>query len=235
MDTDPNAFADSDALPPRIRLTGRDSQDPAYTPPPSPEPPALSSADYALPSTTQFAGGPYSFNGSVPLYGQMARLDLPTALIPPEDSGGGIPYCPLGQIVSWVESGVTKTGIRGGFISCGDQNWNMDPHAVNLSVSGTWLVYFEVSVTVNTDDDHELLLPGVKTGTKPTTWSTRSWTTGTDYPANTTPTPADGHGKVILPIGKLTVADGAATIDPAGCGSFFITHCAGTLSFTRAT
>jgi hypothetical protein len=87
---------------------------------------------------------------------------------------------------------------------------------------------------VNRDDDGELLLPGVKTGTKPTgDWTQTAWTTGTDYPDNTEPVASTGNGTVILPIGKLTIADGAAMLEAAGCGNFTITHCAGTLGYSR--
>lgn len=143
--------------------------------------------------------------------------------------------CPFGKIVTTTEGETTTTAILGGIIHCGDQNWSMDNQELNLAASGTWLVSISVSLEVNRDDDGEILLPGVKTGTKPTgDWTKTVWTTGADYPDNTAPSASTGNGTVVLPIGKLTIADGAATLEPAGCGNFTITHCAGTLGYSRA-
>lgn len=150
-------------------------------------------------------------------------------------SGGASSACPFGKIVTTTEGETTTTAILGGIIHCGDQNWSMDNQELNLAASGTWLVSISVSLEVNRDDDGEILLPGVKTGTKPTgDWTKTVWTTGADYPDNTAPSASTGNGTVVLPIGKLTIADGAAKLEPAGCGNFTITHCAGTLGYSRA-
>jgi len=142
--------------------------------------------------------------------------------------------CFFGRIITWTEGSTTKTGIKGGILYCGDQNWNISPQELNLAVSGKWLVYLAVEVEVNTDDDGELLLPNVKTGTKPTgDWGKLPWSTTADYPDNDNPSIPSGSGTINVPIGTLTIADGAATLDPAGCGNITITHCAGTLSHTR--
>lgn len=143
--------------------------------------------------------------------------------------------CPFGQIISWVSGDppVLTTGIRGGAIYCGDQNWSIVPYAIDLETDGAWLVSIAVACEVNRDDDGELLLPNVKTGTEPTAWTLTAWTEGTNYPENTQPTTADGLGTIVLPVGKLTVANGSATLEPTGCGGFAVGHCAGTLSFTR--
>jgi hypothetical protein len=151
-------------------------------------------------------------------------------------AGGGegnpAEICPFGQITSWQEGATTKTGILGGLIHCGNQNWNMDSHPINLSITGDWLVYLAVSCSVHLDDDREILLPGVDSGTKPTIWSLSAG--GGDYPPNSNPTPPSGSGTVILPVGRLVVAHGKASLTPAGCGNFTVTHCAGTLGYSRA-
>jgi hypothetical protein len=150
--------------------------------------------------------------------------------------GGGViaSPCPFGQIISVDDETAFTAGINGGVIHCGDQNWEMSYQGVNLAVSGVWLVYIEVAVEVNRDDDEELLLPGVKTGTRPTgDWGKTPWTDPTDYPANTAPVASTGLGTVILPIGKLTVAAGVARLENTSCGHFTVTHCAGTLGYTR--
>ena len=152
-------------------------------------------------------------------------------------AGGGATVpgepCPFGEIITWVDGEQAKTGIRGGIIHCGDQNWNVDPQELNLGADGAWLVSIKVDVEVNRDDDGELLLPGVKTGTKPTDWTLDAWIEGDDYPENTPPVAETGNGTVVLPIGKLTIRNGAARLEAAGCGHFTVTHCAGTLGYTR--
>jgi len=150
-------------------------------------------------------------------------------------TGGDSTNCPFGEIISIPDSDPPAQGIRGGLVHCGDQNWNFDPQELNLEADGVWLVYLSVSLEVNRDDDGEILMPGVKTGTKPTgDWSKTAWTSGTDYPDNTEPVASTGNGTIILPIGKLTIADGSATFEPTACGNFTIGHCAGTLSYSRA-
>ena len=153
-------------------------------------------------------------------------------------AGGGATVpgepCPFGEIITWVDGEQAKTGIRGGIIHCGDQNWNVDPQELNLGADGAWLVSIKVDVEVNRDDDEELLLPGIKSGDRPSgDWDKTAWSEGTDYPANENPEPDTGSGTIYLPVGKLTIADGSARLDPAGCGNFTITHCAGTLGYTR--
>lgn len=141
--------------------------------------------------------------------------------------------CPFGEIVTWMDGEVSKTGISGGIVIAGDQTWNFESQEVNLATDGEWLVSLECDVEVNRDDDGEILLPGVKTGTKPADWTLTAFTGTEDYPTATVPTVADGLGTIVLPIGKLTVADGAAVLVKTGCGGFVIGHCAGTLSYTR--
>lgn len=147
--------------------------------------------------------------------------------------GGVTGPCAFGEINTNTED-PPVTSIRGGIIHCGDQNWNMDPQTVNLATPGTWLVSIAVSCISNRDDDDEILLPGIETGTRPTgSWTNTAWTTGTDYPDNTAPTLPTGAGTIILPIGKLTIADGVATLAPSGCGNFRIGQCAGALTYAR--
>jgi hypothetical protein len=52
----------------------------------------------------------------------------------------------------------------------------------------------------------------------------------TQYPANTRPLLTTGVGKIIIPIGKLTILDGAATLESVRCGNITINHCGGTLT-----
>jgi hypothetical protein len=124
--------------------------------------------------------------------------------------------------------------IRGGYVNCGDQNWNFDNQDINTSANGRWLVYLVVDCEVNQDDNNELLLPGVKTGTKPTgDWDQTPYTGSENYPPNNNPEAGAGTGTITLPIGVLTITDGIPTFNNTGCGGFMINHCSGTLSFSR--
>lgn len=162
--------------------------------------------------------------------------DRPFSIFKSSNPGGGGSSgpCSFGEIITIPNTDPAETGIRGGVIYCGDQNWNMDPQTIDLETDGVWLVYLTIPVEVNRDDDGEILLPGILTGTRPTgDWDKTAWTSGTDYPDSTPPEASDGAGEIIVPLGKLTIADGAATFDPAGCGNITITHCAGMLGHTR--
>ena len=159
-----------------------------------------------------------------------------TLTIEPGKSGGGTSagLCPFGELMTLPDTDPPARGIRGGVIYCGDQNWNMDPQTLNLEAAGAWLVSIEISVEANRDDDGEILLPGIKTGTRPTgDWKKTAWSDGTDYPDNTSPVVTTGIGKIYVPLGKLTIADGSATFEKTGCGNITLTHCAGTLAHTR--
>ncbi|MGA0846246.1 MAG: hypothetical protein ACO3RV_06855 [Luteolibacter sp.] len=140
--------------------------------------------------------------------------------------------CPFGRIIKIPDTDPVETGILGGTIHCGDQNWSIEPYSINLASDVDNLVWFSVSATVNTDDDGVLLLPGVDTGTGPPTWATGAY--GSGYPSNTAPTVSSPSATVILPIGRLIVDSGRVNFFPEGCGNFTITHCAGTVGYTRA-
>lgn len=154
-------------------------------------------------------------------------------------SGGGSSSapqapCPFGRITTYKVGEITKTGILGGIIYCGDQNFEVPNQTLDLAAAGDWLVYIKVTSEANRDDDNEIFLPGVKTGTAPgSTWDKIVWSSAATYPANALPTVAAGTGDVVLPIGRLKIADGVATLAPAGCGHFRISQCAGILSFSR--
>jgi hypothetical protein len=142
--------------------------------------------------------------------------------------GGRRGPCPFGELVPVAGGG---RAIRGGLVHCGDQTWDMEAEGIDLTVDGVWRVYLAVEVEVNQDDDGEILLPGVLTGTRPSgAWGR---TEDEDYPAHELPEAGSGEGTVILPIGKLTVADDQAKLEATGCGHFTVTHCAGSLGYFR--
>lgn len=161
-----------------------------------------------------------------------------TIIVPKSKKGRIVPFCPFGTLTTWDtgegESLVHHAAIIGGIIFCGDKTWNIDNQELDLETDGVWLVSIAVTAEGNRDDDETIFLPGVKTGTEPSgTWTSTTWTTGTDYPDGTIPVVSTGEGVVILPIGKVTIASGVATFEKAGCGHFRIQQCAGQLSFTR--
>jgi hypothetical protein len=150
-------------------------------------------------------------------------------------AGGG--FCNFGRIITTPAEGETPAGkaIRGGIIHCGDQNFNVEPDEIDLETDGVWLVSIEVQCEVNRDDDEESIIPGILTGSYGGgAWTRTAFTGSEDYPSNTNPEVATGIGYIILPIGKLTVADGVARLEQVACGHFTIGQCAGTLSYTRS-
>jgi hypothetical protein len=149
--------------------------------------------------------------------------------------GGGLSTCYFGEIITWTVGETTKTGIRGGTIQAGIKNFNVPNKELNLASTGVTLIYLEISVTANRDDANEILLPGLETSTETTPsgfWKSVSWTAEplTQYPANTRPLVTTGVGKIIIPIGKLTIAAGAASLEAVQCGNLTINHCGGTLT-----
>jgi len=126
--------------------------------------------------------------------------------------------------------------IKGGLIRCGDQNFNVNDYVLDLGTDGTWLVQIELTdIEAATDDDGEIFLPGVITSTSTPAWDLKAWTDPTDYDANTNPTsPASPTGTIILPVGKLIIADGVPSLRPTACGNFLIGQCAGILNYSRA-
>ena len=165
-----------------------------------------------------------------------------TLFIKPGTGGGGTgstaTTCFFGEVITYPVGEETKTGIRGGTIACGDKNFNVPNKELNLESDGVTLIYLEIDVTANTDDDGEILLPGIETSTETTPsgfWESTAWTAEpvTQYPNNVRPLVTTGVGKIIIPIGKLTIADGAATLEAVGCGNITINHCGGTLTATR--
>jgi hypothetical protein len=146
-------------------------------------------------------------------------------------SGGGTDpaECPFGEIITWTEGETTKTGIRGGVIYAGDQVWNVPDKELNLEATGTFLVWIELGVTANIEDD--VLLPGLLTSTEPV-WD-KVASVGGDYPDQVIPIAPDGIGKAVVAIGVLTIEDGSAKLAATGCGTIFITHCLGALSHDR--
>ncbi len=157
-------------------------------------------------------------------------------------SGSAAGPCYFGEIYTYDDgsgsgSGDTKTGIRGGNIRAGDKTWNLndEPFEIDLATPGEFPVWISIPLTVNTNATHIATLSGVKTSTKPV-WGHGAGSSE-DYPVTTCPDafPVGGAdtGVLIVPIGQLTVAGGAATLAASGCGDITATHCPGTLDHYR--
>lgn len=153
--------------------------------------------------------------------------------VPPRGRTAAGSTCPFGELVSMPEGSDYPRGIRGGVIYCGDQNFNVNPQGINEAVEGVFLVYIELTCEANRDDDGEIILPGILTSTDTPSWEQITWTEETDYPSNTNPAVSDGLGTIIIPIGKLTIAGGSASLEPVDCGNITVGQCAGVLSHSR--
>lgn len=135
------------------------------------------------------------------------------------------PVCPFGKLV-------TTDAVRevlGGIVYCGDKNFIVPNHPLNLLVDSDVLLYFEIPCESNRDDDNEIILPGIKTSS----W-VPAWESGATYADNTNPTAATGIGTIIIPIGQVVISGGGAKFTPVSCGNIFVSQCAGTLSHSRA-
>ena len=140
--------------------------------------------------------------------------------------GSSVQGDPFAEIITYKDGEVSKTGIRGGVVYAGDKVWNVDHRELNLEASGTFLVWLEIGVTANVEDD--VLLPGLETSSTPV-WQQAE----DDYPDQAIPEAPSGSGTAIVAIGTLQIEDGKAKLTPAGRGSIRIDHCPGTLSHTR--
>lgn len=143
--------------------------------------------------------------------------------------------CPFGQLTSIVhEDGTSTKGIKGGYISCGDKNFNVADYDLGSEIAnGSKIIYISVPFEANRDDDGEIFLPGVKTSSKESILA-GDWTIDSEYPDNTELSVETGTATIILPIGSFTVTEGKVkNFVPSGCGSFRIDQCAGTYWFQR--
>jgi hypothetical protein len=74
--------------------------------------------------------------------------------------GGSSAVCYFGEEVENAGESGTEAGVRGGTLIAGDQTWNVLPYPFDLSADGEFLIWIEVGVTCNSEDD--LPLPGLR-------------------------------------------------------------------------
>jgi hypothetical protein len=147
--------------------------------------------------------------------------------------GGGGSAASLGHFCTIIDVESDKA-IKGGVVYCGDKNFDVNHYTLALGTPGTWLVQVILDgIEANTDDDDELILSGIETSTGTPAWDLKTWTDPTDYDSNTNFATPTSDGEIVVPIGKLVIADSVATLTPVGCGNIRITQCAGILTHSR--
>ena len=144
-------------------------------------------------------------------------------------------FCPFGVIVKVPDTSPTQKQIQGGVVHCGETNYTVGNYDIDLESAVDTLLWHKVDFNAATDDDNQVFLPGIENATGISTWQT-----GSSYPDASLPSSPDSPAaSVIVPIGHLivTIPDGAergiAVFYPAACGNITITHCIGTVGYTR--
>ena len=141
--------------------------------------------------------------------------------------------CAFGEIIT-VDDGTYTRAISGGVFLCGDKNFNVPYRGIALATSGSWLVQLTLTgIDPATDDDDQVFLSGIITASGTPAWGTVAYTGTQNYTSNTNPASPSGTGTIVIPIGILVVASGAATLTPGGCGPIEATQCGGILTHTR--
>ena len=141
--------------------------------------------------------------------------------------------CAFGEIIT-VDDGTYTRAISGGVFLCGDKTFNVPHRGIVLATSGSWLVKLTLTgIDPATDDDDQIFLSGIITASGTPAWGTVAYTGSESYTSNTNPASPTGTGTIVIPIGILVVASGAATLTPVGCGPIEATQCGGILTHTR--
>lgn len=124
--------------------------------------------------------------------------------------------------------------LRGGVVYCGDKNFVVPAQPVNATLDGEYLVSIKLAgIKANTDDDEEIILPGVKTSTGTPAWHNKVYSEGTNYDSNTNFTGPTSSGSIVVPIGRMVIEDDVVVLAFASCGNITVTQCAGILSHSR--
>lgn len=149
--------------------------------------------------------------------------------------GGATPEIkPFGEVFSQTIDGDTAKYIRGGMIYCGETNITVPAQEISNTADSDKLVYISITCISNRDDDNQIFLPGLESGTAPSgNWPTVEYTETAQYPDNVNPSLESGTGTIILPIGRLRILDGSIRLFAVGNGNFYVTQCGGNLNFNR--
>lgn len=144
-------------------------------------------------------------------------------------------YCPFGSIADVPGTSPVDKVILGGVVHCGETNYTVADYPIDIETALDTLLWHKVDFNAATDDDEQVMLPGIALATGITEWAS-----GAAYPDASLPTsPAAPAASVIVPIGRLkvTIPDGeeigTAVFYRAACGNVTITHCPGSVGYTR--
>lgn len=140
--------------------------------------------------------------------------------------------CSFGRAFKNTESG--DWYLQGGNLICGDKNFFVEDKLVNASNDGEYLVFLRLNkIKANTDDDEEVILPGVSTTSGTPEWGSTPYSEGVNYPDNTNFTEPTSEGTLIVPLGVMTIEDNVVSFGSGVCGNVTVGQCAGVLLFTR--
>lgn len=140
--------------------------------------------------------------------------------------------CSFGRSYLDPESG--DWYLQGGNVLCGDKNFFVADKLVNASTDGEYLVFIKLdSIKANTDDDEEIILPGIRTSTGTPQWDNTPYTEGVNYPSNTNFTGPTSSGRIIVPLGRMRIEDEVVSFELSSCGDISVNQCAGVLSYSR--
>jgi hypothetical protein len=178
------------------------------------------------------AGDPVTASGYNNIVASIRRLDNSTPRQPLKGIASAV-QCPFGKLTTHDGKGF----ILGGIVYAGDKNFVVEDYEYYPNLAGTWLVSIQLDVEANRDDQHEIILPGIKTSSDTPEFMLKTWTEGTNYDDNTNPDVSDGIGTIVVPIGKL-ILEGtseikAVTFEPVRCGDIFCDQCGGILTHER--
>lgn len=141
--------------------------------------------------------------------------------------------CSFGSAYLDPESG--DWYLQGGNMVCGDKNFFVSDKAVNASNDGEYLVFIKLNrIKANTDDDQEIILPGVSTTTGTPEWDTVVYTEDASYPSNTNFTGPTSDGTIIVPLGHMRIENEVVSFGSGSCGNIAVSQCAGVLSYSRS-
>ena len=180
-------------------------------------------SSYQLPPSAGLSGAFGTYPESGTSYVERRQLEG-TAVAP-------VSLCAFGSVYQDDEG---DWYLLGGTLFCGDKNFYVEDQFVNAQTDGEFLVSIKLSgIRANTDDDDEIILPGVKTSTGTPAWHNKVYSEGTSYDSNTNFAGPTSTGQIVVPIGRMTIANDAVSLAFASCGNITVTQCAGILSHSR--
>ena len=106
-------------------------------------------------------------------------------------------------------NGVGKTVVKGGLIQAGISNMLIPDYVLDLDVDIDKLLWVNVEVIANMDDDNSLFLPGIKSATSPD-----GIQSGAAFPLSTKCLIPYGTGSYVHKIGRIVISSKVPTYYP---------------------